>query len=52
MLEQHGGNVELVPERVSKIELKLYQVYIVFSLMRVKNNVVFAEGAFSESRGK
>ena len=50
MLEQHGGNVERVLEQVSKIEIRFYQVYVVVSLIRVRDDLVLLQ-KLSQSKG-
>ena len=36
------------PKEYLKIDIRLYHVYVVFPLMRVKDNVAFSNRAFSE----
>ena len=43
MLEQHEGNVERLPKRVSKNRDKTLPSYMVFSLTRVVDNVVLLQ---------
>ena len=51
MLEQHRGNVAQVPKEDLKIEMRLYQVYVLFPLIGVVDDVNLLQKCF-QSKGE